>query len=66
MARQRPSGRQGALRSLDALLRVATRDDERAAASARLRLLLDRLDRGRAGTILMEAWYYERLLARLG
>lgn len=24
----------------------------------------DRLDRGRSGTILAQAWYYERVLAR--
>jgi hypothetical protein len=54
------------LGSVEQLLREATRDDERAAASARLRLLLDRLDRTRSGAILAEAWYYERLLSRLG
>ena len=56
----------GELGTVEQLLREATRDDERAAASARLRLLLDRLDRCRSGTILAEAWYYERLLSRLG
>ena len=56
----------GELGTVEQLLREATRDDERAAASARLRLLLERLDRGRAGSILAEAWYRERLLARLG
>ena len=54
------------LGTVEQLLREATRDDDRAAASARLRLLLDRLDRGRSGAILAEAWYRERLLARLG
>ena len=52
--------------TVEQLLREATRDDERAAASARLRLLLGRLDRGRSGSIRAEAWYRERLLARLG
>jgi hypothetical protein len=56
----------GEIGTVEQLLREATRDDERAAASARLRLLLDRLDRSRAGTILAEAWYYERVLARFG
>lgn len=56
----------GELGTVEQLLREATRDDERAAASARLRLLLDRLDRSRSGSILAEAWYFERLLARLG
>lgn len=56
----------GELGTVEQLLREATRDDERAAASARLRLLLDRLDRGRSGTILAQAWYYERVLARFG
>ena len=56
----------GELGTVEQLLREATRDDERAAASARLRLLLDRLDRSRSGSILGEARYFERLLARLG
>lgn len=51
----------GEIRSAEQLLRQATRDDERAAASARLRLLLDRLGAGRSGAILSEAWYLERI-----
>jgi hypothetical protein len=54
----------GELRTVEQLLREA-RGDERAAASARLRLLLDRLDRSRSGAILAET-YCDRLLSRLG
>ena len=56
----------GELSTVEQLLREATRDDERAVASARLRLLLDRLDRSRSGALLAETWYCDRLLARLG
>jgi DnaJ homologue, subfamily C, member 28, conserved domain len=56
----------GEIGSVEQLLREATRDDERAAASARLRLLLDRIGSARGGAVQSEAWYFERLLARLG
>jgi hypothetical protein len=56
----------GEIGSVGQLLREATRDDERAAASARLRLLLERLGATRANAVLTEAWYLQRLLAKEG
>jgi hypothetical protein len=55
----------GELGSVEQLLRQATRDDERAAASARLRLLLDRVGCSRGGSMQAQAAYFERLLAKL-
>lgn len=53
------------IRSVEKLIAVATRDDERAAGSARLRLLLDRLGSSRGGSVQSEAFYFEKLVARL-
>lgn len=55
----------GELRSAEALILQATRPEERAAATARLRLLLDRLGTGRAGSLRLQQDYFERLLERL-
>ena len=55
----------GELRSAEALILQATRPEERTAATARLRLLLDRLGAGRAGSLRLQQEYYERLLERL-
>ena len=53
------------IRSVESLIAHATRDADRAAGSARLRLLLDRLGSGRGGSVQAEAWYFDRLVARL-
>ena len=55
----------GELRSAEALILQATRPEERTAATARLRLLLDRLGAGRAGSLRLQQEYFERLLERL-
>ncbi len=53
------------INSVEKLIAQATRDAERAAGSARLRLLLDRLGSSRGGSVQSEAWYFDRLVARL-
>lgn len=53
------------IHTAEQLLAQATRDEDRAAGSARLRLLLDRLGSSRGRTVQSEAWYFERLVARL-
>jgi len=53
------------IRAAEDLLRAARCAEERAEASARLRLLLDRLGRERAGALLTQEAYHERLRNRL-
>jgi len=53
------------LGSAEQLIRAATSGEERTAASARLRLLLDRLGSGRAMPLQLQAQYFERLLERV-
>lgn len=53
------------IRSVETLIARATRDADRAAGSARLRLLLARLGSSRVGSVQAEAWYFDRLVARL-
>jgi hypothetical protein len=55
----------GELGSAEQLIREATSDEERAAASTRLRLLLERLGAGRALPLQLQACYFERLLDRM-
>jgi hypothetical protein len=54
------------LRSAEQLLMRAGAEEERVAASARLRLLLERLGAGRAMPLQTQAHYFERLIDRLG
>jgi len=53
------------LRSAEQLLMQAGRDEERVAASARVRLLLERLGAGRAVTMQVQSEYFEQLVERL-
>lgn len=53
------------LNSAEQLLRQALDGEERAAASARVRVLLGRLNSGRATLLQAEADYFARLLERL-
>ena len=48
------------------LLQAARDAEERATAGARLRLLLDRLGRSRAGSMAAQDVYYQRILERVG
>jgi hypothetical protein len=54
------------LRSAEQLLITAGNDEERVAASARVRLLLERMGSGRAVTMQVQSQYYEQLVERLG
>lgn len=54
------------LRSAEQLLMKAGNDEERVAASARVRLLLERIGSGRAVTMQVQSQYYEQLVERLG
>lgn len=51
--------------SVEALLREAATEEQRATASARLRLLLQRLGSERAGSLQLQGLYFEALAARL-
>jgi hypothetical protein len=53
------------LRSAEQLLMQAGRDEERVAASARVRLLLERIGAGRAVTMQVQSQYFEQLVERL-
>lgn len=53
------------LRSAEQLLMQARHDEERVAAGARLRVLLDRLGSGRAVTMQVQSQYFEQLVERL-
>jgi hypothetical protein len=53
------------IRSAEQLLMKARAGDERAAASARLRTLLERLGSSRALTLQSQAQYFDRLMERL-
>ncbi len=55
----------GELRSAEALILQATGPEGRTAGTARLRLLLERLGTGRAGSQRLQQEYFERLLERL-
>ncbi|MDZ7828089.1 MAG: DnaJ family domain-containing protein [Halofilum sp. (in: g-proteobacteria)] len=47
------------------LLRLARDEDERQVAAARLRLLMDRLDRRRGATLVTQEAYYRRICERV-
>jgi hypothetical protein len=51
--------------SVERLIAQATRDEDRVAGSARLRLLLDRLGTSRGGSVQSEGYYFDKLVARL-
>lgn len=53
------------IRSAEQLLMKAGNDEERAAASARVRLLLERMGAGRAMAMQVQSQYYEQLVERL-
>jgi hypothetical protein len=53
------------LRSAEQLLMQARHEEERVAAGARLRILLERLGSGRAVTMRVQSQYFERLVERL-
>jgi hypothetical protein len=53
------------LRSAEQLLMQARHDDERVAAGARLRILLERLGSSRAMPMQVQAQYFEQLVERL-
>lgn len=54
------------LRSAEQLLMQARHAEERVAAGARLRILLERLGSGRAVTMQVQSQYFEQLVERLG
>jgi len=54
------------IRSAGQLLMQASAEEERIAATARLRLLLERMGSGRAMPLQVQADYFERLVERLG
>jgi hypothetical protein len=54
------------IRSAEQLLMQASAEEERIAATARLRVLLERLGSGRAMPMQAQAEYFERLVERLG
>jgi hypothetical protein len=54
------------LRSAEQLLMQARHAEERVAAGARLRVLLERLGSGRAVTMQVQSQYFEQLVERLG
>jgi hypothetical protein len=49
----------------ESLLRLARTEEERATAGARLRLLLSRLGGARAGSLMMQEAYYQRIRDRV-
>lgn len=53
------------IRSAEQLLMKAGNDEERVAASARVRLLLERMGAGRAMAMQVQSQYYEQLVERL-
>jgi hypothetical protein len=53
------------IRSAEQLLMKAGNDEERVAASARVRLLLERMGAGRAVAMQVQSQYYEQLVERL-
>ncbi len=54
------------IRSAEQLLMQASAEEGRVAATARLRVLLERLGSGRAMPMQAQAEYFERLVERLG
>ena len=54
------------LRSAEQLLMEAGNEEERVAASARVRLLLERMGAGRAVRMQVQSQYFEQLVERLG
>jgi len=54
------------IRSAEQLLMQARHAEERVAAGARLRILLERLGSGRAVTMQVQSQYFEQLVERLG
>lgn len=54
------------IRSAEQLLMQASAEEERVAATARSRVLLERLGSGRAKPMQAQADYFERLVERLG
>lgn len=54
------------IRGAEQLLMRASESEERVAASARLRVLLERLGSGRAVTMQVQSQYFEQLVERLG
>ena len=54
------------IRSAEQLLMQARAEEERVAATARLRLLLERMGSGRALPLQAQADYFERLVERVG
>ena len=54
------------IRSAEQLLMQARVEEERVAATARLRLLLERMGSGRAMTMQVQSQYFEKLVERLG
>jgi hypothetical protein len=54
------------IRSAEQLLMQASAEEERIAATARLRVLLERLGSGRAMPMQAQTDYFERLVERLG
>lgn len=55
----------GEIASAEALLHAARNEEERARASSQLRLLLDRLGGRRAGSLLTQEAYFQRIRNRL-
>ncbi len=53
------------IRDAEELLRMARNEEERATASARLRLLLNRLGETRAGSLMTQDDYLQRIRARV-
>ena len=53
------------IRSAEQLLMQASADEERVAASARVRLLLERMGAGRAVAMQVQSQYFEQLMERL-
>lgn len=49
----------------ESLLRLARTEEERATAGARLRLLLNRLGNARAGSLMTQEAYYQRIRDRV-
>lgn len=54
------------IRSAEQLLMQAGCDEERVAASVRVRLLLERMGAGRAVAMQVQSQYFEQLMERLG
>lgn len=53
------------LHDAEELLRLARDEDERQVAAARLRLLMDRLDRRRGAALVTQEAYYRRICERV-